>query len=1189
MRKLLSVAIVLMVLSSCTSIDNEFDGRFSLRDNHIKRFYATTEQNSHETKVFADEDLKVLWNAGDLLTVYNQSTYNSKFEFTGDDGENAGNFDDVTQVGLHSGNLLDNIYAVYPYSSGNRINNAGNTITLTLPAEQQYKAHSFGVGANTMIAVTDNTFLAFKNLCGYLQLRLYGNNVKVSSITIQGNNGEKIAGKANVTVGLEQMPAVYMDATATDAITLVCDPPVQLGTTADNYTDFWFVIPPTTFSNGFTITVTDDQWGVYTKTTSKSLTISRSTMEWMSALEVVIDYDNAFVAFEDANFKAYCVGRFDTDGDGEISKDEAELVYDITVNPENVASLKGIEQFKNLRTLICRLQWNGFSIDADGFRHYYNGGDEIFSKLTSIDVSNNTKLQYLDCRGNSLKDLDLKNNTQLTNLRCDDNLLTSLDISNNTALTQLNCTYNQLMSLDVSNNNALTWLNCSHNQLISLDVSDNTSLTTLQCSSNQLTTLDVSKNTALSYLGCADNRLTSLDVMKNKELTDLNCGYNQLKDLDVNNNIALTTLACGSNQLTTIDVSKNTVLATFALDNNPLTNLDLSNNTALTSLYCKNTKLTSLDVSNNTALNNMYCNNSPYLTEIWLNQGQEIEYLNYDSNIATIKYKNALYSFQKAYAMPGRAVGDLIDLYVNQVINSCRSSQFVFKSHDGAIDSLIIDIEAPDKETFNSIADSVWTGLHSAYEDFERSYLFDLNGNDITSDRAILTEYANRVKSKHDSTLQILRYGKSGQAEILLNAWANKVNKAGQTIDNLAAKVDEYTNFYNDPQNNIYRYEDKVLSTDVMGPRVRLHYDTAPRKVAVDVEDETHLILDELDSPWFDGTPSVALSIVPKQSDLILLIDAIRDYFKAVASINEKAVPYLKFITTTSVGTFTIDSVRVDKIELAGFQMKTTSTYLEAVYGIHKVAAYDNKGCNNPDAFPSIANYVDPITNLIELFNHYVHGTNFTLPFYARWDYDFRADASGIAEYIQYVNDFKANNSANNLDGYKKVFDFYTEREFRKYTSLSDEGKALYNWMDACEYYFGVEGFAGFGEKIFFDYDTFTNPTNIVEFSGLPIYQVNAKGAVTGIRRVDVVEPWNSQYAFVANAIKSNLTPYDGLTYTAEDYINNENDMVMKSLVFELLEAKYLADFANNSKSMWEELGDVLNQVKADFDAATAD
>ena len=354
------LSLALLALGSCTSIESELNGLLGAKGERIKRFYATTEQSAPETKVYADEKLRVLWNEGDLLSVFNKNTYNSKFQFVGEDGDNAGDFEDVTQSsGFVSGNQLSNSYAVYPYDKGNKINNDGNTITLTLPAEQRYREHSFGIGANTMAAVTDNIFLAFKNLGGYLQLRLYGDNVKVSSITIQGNNGEKIAGKANVAVGLGVTPTVTMDGTATEIITLVCDPPVQLGTTAEQYTDFWFVIPPVTFTGGFTITVTDELGGVFQKATTKSLTISRSTIEWMSALEVTPDYDNTNVVFEDANFNEYCVENFDTNGDGEISVAEALLVTSITVNPEVVASLKGIEYFTNLQSLDCHLQCNG--------------------------------------------------------------------------------------------------------------------------------------------------------------------------------------------------------------------------------------------------------------------------------------------------------------------------------------------------------------------------------------------------------------------------------------------------------------------------------------------------------------------------------------------------------------------------------------------------------------------------------------------------------------------------------------------------------------------------------------------------------------------------------------------------------------------------------------------------------------
>ena len=125
--------------------------------------------------------------------------------------------------------------------------------------------------------------------------------------------------------------------------------------------------------------------------------------------------------------------------------------------------------------------------------------------------------------------------TDLTELFCAYNGLTSLDVSQNTALSFLNLTGNQLTSLDVSQNTSLTQLWCDDNQLTSIDVSQNTSLTFLRCDWNQLTSLDVSQNTDLTYLYCGWNQLTSLDVSQSTDLTDLNCNYNQLTILDIRN------------------------------------------------------------------------------------------------------------------------------------------------------------------------------------------------------------------------------------------------------------------------------------------------------------------------------------------------------------------------------------------------------------------------------------------------------------------------------------------------------------------------------------------------------------------------------------------------------------------------------------------------------------------------------
>jgi Leucine-rich repeat (LRR) protein len=72
----------------------------------------------------------------------------------------------------------------------------------------------------------------------------------------------------------------------------------------------------------------------------------------------------------------------------------------------------------------------------------------------------------------------------------------------------LNCSGNEI-SLDVSECTALESLNCSGNQLTVLDISGCTALESLNCSGNQLTVLDVSGCTALHELDCGSNQLTA--------------------------------------------------------------------------------------------------------------------------------------------------------------------------------------------------------------------------------------------------------------------------------------------------------------------------------------------------------------------------------------------------------------------------------------------------------------------------------------------------------------------------------------------------------------------------------------------------------------------------------------------------------------------------------------------------------
>jgi hypothetical protein len=128
----------------------------------------------------------------------------------------------------------------------------------------------------------------------------------------------------------------------------------------------------------------------------------------------------------------------------------------------------------------------------------------VLGQLTSLDLSSNPVLNYLNCYGNQITSLDLSSNLTLDYLDCGRNNFTSLNLSSNTYLSTLKCHANLLSGIDVSFNTDLIYLDCSDNQLTSIDVSANTSLAGLNCSSNHpMTSLDVSANTLLTYLDCS--------------------------------------------------------------------------------------------------------------------------------------------------------------------------------------------------------------------------------------------------------------------------------------------------------------------------------------------------------------------------------------------------------------------------------------------------------------------------------------------------------------------------------------------------------------------------------------------------------------------------------------------------------------------------------------------------------------
>lgn len=248
---------------------------------------------SGKTKTYVDNNVKLLWHKDDELSIFAGNSLNTKYKFDGETGSNSGNFS-IVQIPpqFGTGNTVSANYAVYPYSSYTKLSN-DEKLQITFPSEQNYAENSFGKGANPMVAVTSGTndyFLPFKNVGGYIVLKLYGEQITVKSIELKGNNDEKISGAASVVAEYGKAPQVAMaEENTSETITLNCgEDGVLLSDSGNEPTTFWIVVPPVTFENGFTVTITDMSGCSITKKTENKVVIERNVVSSMEAVNVLL-------------------------------------------------------------------------------------------------------------------------------------------------------------------------------------------------------------------------------------------------------------------------------------------------------------------------------------------------------------------------------------------------------------------------------------------------------------------------------------------------------------------------------------------------------------------------------------------------------------------------------------------------------------------------------------------------------------------------------------------------------------------------------------------------------------------------------------------------------------------------------------------------------------------------------------
>lgn len=276
-RQLIMGMALACLLASCKKENNN-------ENKDATYFKASIEQGNGDSKTFLDPvgDVgNVKWSAGDQFKIA-ECTGSTTATFTlveGEEGKEQG-----AEFICHGFDLEPSYTAAYPAANVSGISNG--TVTFDLPATQNITATgTFGNGVSPMVATGDGPELSFKNVCGGLGFPLKGVGTHVTGLRLTSNKAtDKLWGMFTVADCTDADPTLAYSTEGSNVLEIACD--VDLTNEAQW---FYFILPPATLTEGFTIEVLNGDAVVHTQSTANNPNMVRNVIRGISS-EIEIEH-----------------------------------------------------------------------------------------------------------------------------------------------------------------------------------------------------------------------------------------------------------------------------------------------------------------------------------------------------------------------------------------------------------------------------------------------------------------------------------------------------------------------------------------------------------------------------------------------------------------------------------------------------------------------------------------------------------------------------------------------------------------------------------------------------------------------------------------------------------------------------------------------------------------------------------
>ncbi len=201
-----------------------------------------------KTAIQAD-GTSIYWTPNDAINLFYGNKSSGKFTTTISEPAAVADFTGKLTVATGSsetGHEVQNFWGVYPYNSANTCD--GNSVTLTIPAQQTATEGTFADKLNPTVATSSNLGLAFYNVGSWFIFSVAQEGV--TSATLRGNNNEDIAGRVRVTVDANHRPVAQVVEGAKSVLIL--------SPTGESFipgVPYYIVLRPQTLNQGYTLTL----------------------------------------------------------------------------------------------------------------------------------------------------------------------------------------------------------------------------------------------------------------------------------------------------------------------------------------------------------------------------------------------------------------------------------------------------------------------------------------------------------------------------------------------------------------------------------------------------------------------------------------------------------------------------------------------------------------------------------------------------------------------------------------------------------------------------------------------------------------------------------------------------------------------------------------------------------------------